>query len=190
LGLTQWSRHGQTVTPLMRWLDDDGVQFAYGRLLRGETPSWKHLYSSNLSMKTSLLAENPYQEIFRAYGMEDIELGYRLAKEKGLTVTFLREAVGYHLHPTDYRQTIRRAELAGAATFTFAQLWPEQRWHAPRSALKRLALRVLMEPSLVLPALTWAAGLATRLRCPNPLLKLVLGLHLRLGYQRAQRGAA
>ena len=190
LGLTRWSEVGQTVTPFMRWLEDDGVQFAYGELLRGEAPSWKHFYTSNLSLKTRYLAENPFSEVFPGAGMEDIELGYRLAQRRGLAMFFLRDAVGRHLHPTTFEKSCRRVQQNGVLTVKFGELWPEQRWPDQNSALKRFGLRALTEPMVILPLLTWAAAVVTRVRCPNPLLKLVIKLHLRVGYERGRRATA
>ena len=190
LGLTRWAEQGQVVTPFMRWLEDDGVQFAYGELMRGETPGWKHFYTSNLSLKTRYLAANPFSEVFPGAGMEDIELGYRLARRQGLAMYFLRDAVGRHLHPTTFAQSCLRVRHNGAMAAKFGELWPEQLWQPPRSAMKRLALRILTGRAFILPLLTRMAEAVTRVRCPNPLLKLVMGLHLRLGYEQACRPAA
>ena len=82
LGWTRWSESGQTVTPFMRWLDADGLQFAYGDLLRGAAPTWRHFYTSNLSLKTGQLRKHPFNESFRKAAMEDMELAYRMTVER------------------------------------------------------------------------------------------------------------
>jgi GT2 family glycosyltransferase len=180
VGLTRWSETGQTVTPLMRWLDESGLQFAYGDLLRGEKADWKHFYTSNLSVKTELLRKSPFNEQFRKALMEDIELGYRLEVQHGLKVVFLPEAYAEHIHPTDFRKTCRRAYGVGQADRLFMQLWPDrpvQRHGRWRSAVRDLFCR----NAWLLPPLTWLAEKVTKVWCPNPLLIFVLSYHFALG---------
>jgi glycosyltransferase involved in cell wall biosynthesis len=183
VGLTVWSEEGQVVTRLMRWLESDGVQFGYRSLLAGETPDWRYFYTSNLSIKTSLLGRSPFHEDFRAAGMEDIELGYRLTREHNLRMFFLPGAIARHLHPTTFSKTCRRAEVAGEASFQFAQLWPEQRRGRP-GGFKGFVLKIAAERRVVLPIFTLAARLLTVAWCPNPLLARVVQLHEIVGYER------
>jgi Glycosyl transferase family 2 len=183
VGLTRWSEEGQTVTPLMRWLESDGVQFAYGPLLAGIPPDWHHFYTSNLSIKADLLGSSPFHEGFRIAGVEDVELGYRLTVTGGLRLTFLREAVTRHLHPCDFTGTCRRAQAIGEAMFQFDELWPDQR--PDKRAVKARILRALLRIPFFLPLLTFAARAATGVRCPNPLLARAIQLHTLAGYERA-----
>jgi glycosyltransferase involved in cell wall biosynthesis len=184
VGYTRWCETGQVVTPFMRWLDN-GIQFAYGDLFGGVTPSWKHFWTSNLSLKTDYLRANPFHEGFSRYGMEDMELGYRLSVQHGLRMFFLPDAVAGHLHPTTFRRNCRRALDAGAAAYRFGELWPEHRYSVPKSWPKRLLLPLLLEPWVVLPVLRSVADVMTRFWCPNPLIKPVLLLHEWLGYRQA-----
>ncbi len=183
VGLTHWCEHGQVVTPFMRWLDQNGIQFAYGDLLKGVAPSWKHFYTSNLSCKTHYLQQNPFHEAFRKAAMEDIELGYRLARKHNLSMAFLPEAIADHLHPTSFRRACRRAIDVGAATHLLSSLWPEHRPQA-KGALHRRLLSLFTEPRVVLPTLVTITELTNRLWFPNPLLQRVLGLHSSFGYNR------
>lgn len=187
VGLTRWSQHGQIVTPFMQWLDRDGAQFAYGDLIDGVTPSWKHFYTSNLSLKTEQLRLNPFDERFRKAAMEDIELGYRLAAEHKLTMSFLPTAVAEHLHPTSFRQACRRMLGLGSSAHLLGEIWPELRM-ASASPLK-LKLRAALQQEWILARLTDAADFWTDHQVPNPLMKKVLSLHSTLGYrQAAERG--
>src|ERR1700744_5685253 len=93
LGLTLWDDSGQRVTPFMRWLGECGVQFDYKKLLQNTPPTWRHFYTSNLSVKTQLLRQNPFNELFTKAAAEDIELGYRLDRQYGLKVVFIKEAL-------------------------------------------------------------------------------------------------
>jgi glycosyltransferase involved in cell wall biosynthesis len=185
LGLTRWSESGQKVTRFMRWLDESGVQFAYNDLLRGVRPDWKHFYTSNLSLKTKLLQENPFDESFKRYGVEDLELGYRLEKKCNLEVVFLPDAVAHHFHPTYFRQACRRNYDIGYSMQMFHELWPDS-VSPDRNSPLRLSVRNLMiRTRWVLPPLTRLADLVTKAWCPNPLMRGTLIYHGILGYHGA-----
>ena len=189
LGLTRWSEQGQTVTPFMRWLDEGGIQFAYDDLLGGTKPDWRHFYTSNLSLKTRFLRENPFDEGFREAAMEDIELGYRLWKRHGLQIEFLPAARAEHLHPTSVDRACRRMQGVGAATYRFAQLWPEHSPKFPVTSGWRRGLRDSgVGSGLAIPLLRLGASLLTRFQCPNPMLRKAMAAHYALGYRRAAAG--
>ncbi len=185
LGYTCWSEQEQTVTSFMRWLDRDGMQFAYGDLRRGVPPTWKHFYTSNLSLKTGQLRRFPFDESFRKAAMEDIELGYRMHARGGIKVCFLPDAIAEHLHPTDVSQACRRMVTVGAAAYRLGQLWPELRPATGGSAAKIRARSFLLRRRWLFPLLQWAATVTTRFRCPNVVLLKALALHSSLGYQQA-----
>jgi hypothetical protein len=167
----------------MRWLDRDGAQFAYGDLLRGVSPSWKHFYTSNLSLKTDQLRRHPFDERFRRAALEDIELGYRLAVKRELSMSFLPDAVAEHLHPTSFRQACRRMVGLGASAHLLGEIWPEHRIESAGPA--KLKLRSILHQSWILARLTDAADLWTEVHVPNPLMEKVLSLYSTLGYQQA-----
>lgn len=192
LGLTRWSELGQKVTPLMRWLDESGVQFAYNDLLQGVKPNWKHFYTSNLSLKTELLRKNPFDERFDKAMMEDIELGYRLEAQHNLKVRFLPEAYAEHIHPTDFRKTCRRAYGVGYASFLFEKLWPASVQPTSHGLLFRATREILCRNAWIfLRPITWITEMITKVWCPNPLLMPILAYHSALGRRSAnasQRG--
>lgn len=181
LGLTRWSDSGQVVTPFMQWLDDSGTQFSYGDLLRGVPPNWKHFYTSNLSVKTELLRQNPFNESFTGAAMEDIELGYRLERQHALEIAFLPQALAQHLHPTDFRKSSKRAFNVGLASQRFHQLWPAL-CSPPRSRIRRAFTAFLCWNRWLLAPLTLVTDLLTRFWCPNPFIAPVLRLHAAIGY--------
>jgi len=186
IGWTPWCEQGQKITPLMRWLENEGVQFAYRSLFEGAPPDWHHFWTSNLSAKTTYLRENPFNTSFSEYGMEDIELGYRLSVEAGLKMHFLADAIATHLHPTDFDQSCKRAFFCGKAVYKFGQLWPSQRLKRPQGVLKNVILEVMTEPRVVLPIFTAVARALTAVQCPNPLLPRALQFHMLVGYERAR----
>jgi hypothetical protein len=183
VGLTRWSESGQVVTKFMCWLVESGVQFSYNDLLRGVAPNWKHFYTSNLSLKTQLLKENPFNESFTRYGMEDIELGYRLEQQRNLELVFLPDALAHHLHPTDFRQACARAYDAGSSSRVFHEMWPDSAPPVRNSPLRRGLRYLMVRTSWLLPPLTTLADIVTRAWCPNPLMSAALKYHGVLGYQ-------
>jgi hypothetical protein len=186
LGLTRWNESDQTVTPFMRWMDESGCQFEYPDLLRGIVPEWRHFYTSNLSLKTELLRQNPFNEEFRGmrWMMEDGELGYRLQRNQQLRLVFLPEALADHIHPTDFRKACRRAYMAGLSAQLFDRLWPD-RPKPDHSMFHRSTVEVLCRNGWLLPPVTWLTEKLTRIWCPNPLLRPILSFHAALG-QRAR----
>jgi glycosyltransferase involved in cell wall biosynthesis len=192
LGLTRWSETGQMVTPFMRWMDSDGMQFDYGRLLGGQQPDWRHFYTSNLSVKTGLLKQYPFDETFPYAAMEDIELACRIEARHGLEIVFLPEAVAHHFHPITFAQACRRMIRVGESTACFDAMWPGK---IPRkiSRVKR-ALKNRVVRSGALPLFVKLADLSLRVLCPNRLMQFVLGCHFAIGYDRgtgrAQAAAA
>jgi glycosyltransferase involved in cell wall biosynthesis len=182
LGLTRWSESGQTVTKLMRWLEESGIESSYNDLLRGVRPDWKHFYTGNISLKTALLRENPFNESFTRYGMEDIELGYRLERQRDLEVIFIPGALTHHLHPTNFRQTCRRRFDVGSSCRLFHELWPDSALPRRTSPLRRRFQSFMVRNPWLLPPLTTLADIVTSVWCPNPLMRATLSFHYHLGY--------
>jgi glycosyltransferase involved in cell wall biosynthesis len=183
LGFTQWSDSGQKVTRFMRWLDESGIQFAYKDLFRGVSPSWKHFYTSNLSMKTSLLQANLFDESFTRYGMEDMELAYRLEQQGPFELVFIPDAIAHHVHPTTFRQACKRMFNVGLSTHHFHELWPTSVESSRSSILRRIGRDILLEQNWLLSVLTWLADRLTKLWCPNPLMRYALSAHFVRGYR-------
>src|SRR6266536_3046207 len=93
LGYTTWAPT-LSVTPLMRYVTDiGGFLFAYSGLKDGQMLDFTYLWAGRCSCKRSFLAKHGvFNRQFRAPGIEDIELGYRLSRF-GLRVVFHRAAV-------------------------------------------------------------------------------------------------
>jgi glycosyltransferase involved in cell wall biosynthesis len=173
LGLTLWSETGQKVSKFMRWLDTGGLQFAYGDLLNGIHPDWKHFYTSNLSAKTELLKRYPFNTTFPHAAAEDMELGYRLQSQHGLELVFMPSAVAYHLHPTSFRAACRRMLKVGPSSRLLHELWPELRTANPRKS-RELFYRILLKNFWLIPPLIFVSDLLTQMWCPNPLMQITL----------------
>jgi len=181
LGFTRWSEDGQLVTKFMRWLDSSGNQFAYGNLLKGAHPDWKHFYTSNLSVKTELLRQYPFDVTFPNAAMEDMELGYRIQTQHGLELVFIPTAVADHFHPTDFRQACRRMLTVGPSARHMYELWPQAQ-PAPIGKLKQSIFDIFLRNRWLLKPLVLLSDLLTRIWCPNPLMKIALKVHYLIGY--------
>ncbi len=179
LGWTPWDRVHQQVTPFMHWYEE--IQFDYGRLTAGRAPTWHHFYTSNLSFKTQLIRANPFDERFKAAAWEDIELGFRLARMGYLQITFLRDAIATHLHPTTVLQAARRMRTLGRAEHQFHQMWPTARDPVAQGVREWIYAFLGARPWL-LRLLTAVVGpMATRLQ-PGKLHTLLLRSYRLCGY--------
>jgi glycosyltransferase involved in cell wall biosynthesis len=147
LGVTRWDRVHQEVTPFMEWVEQ--WQFDYKRLLSGTPPDWRHFYTSNLSFKTELLRANKFSEQYTRYGYSDIELGYRLAKLGRLDLIFLPNARATHVHPTTFRDSIRRWENVGFSLHLLHTQWPELRSEIPSNRIEAMRRSLAGNPPLL-----------------------------------------
>ena len=97
LGLTEWDPNHE-ITPFMEWMTDGGYQFNYSKLQAGQEASFWFFYTSNLSLKKSLLQKHPFDTDFKGYGWEDTELGLRLTKKENLKLIYTPQALAHHDH--------------------------------------------------------------------------------------------
>lgn len=97
LGLTEWYPEIE-ISPFMDWLVNGGPQFAYHKLKDKKEASFWYFYTSNISIKKSLLDNYKFDPDFKSYGWEDIELAYRLSKKENLKIIYLKDALAYHDH--------------------------------------------------------------------------------------------
>lgn len=97
LGLTEWYPEIK-ISPFMDWLVNGGPQFAYYKLKDKKEASFWYFYTSNISIKKSLLNNYKFDPDFKSYGWEDIELAYRLTKKENLKIFYLKDALAYHDH--------------------------------------------------------------------------------------------
>lgn len=97
-------------TPFMEWLEHDTNDRRSEGLL--DDP---FLLGGFTSLKREFLIQNgTFDEDFKAYGLEDIELGRRLLK-KGMRVFYNPSAVGYHYKRMSVADVWRREELVEKA---------------------------------------------------------------------------
>ena len=151
LGKIEWHPDLE-VNEFMNWMVNGssimgkfgGHQFAYEKLDKGQTPDFNFFYTSNLSLKRKFLGENPFDPDFSKYGWEDIELGYRLQKEKGMKMAYNPQAKTYHYHPMDESSLGKRMEMIGRSAHIIDRKYPELKKVPP--AWKKCAFAALSNP--------------------------------------------
>jgi glycosyltransferase involved in cell wall biosynthesis len=153
LGHIEW--HPElNITPLMRWLETSGDQFAYGDINHGDVVPYSRFYTSNVSLKRRFLAAvNERLDERLEYGFEDTEWGQRLAR-KGMTLHYNAKAAGYHFHPTTLDSALRRMRAVGPSALVLRRINPEEfdrvtsGLFAPQKRWKLMLARLLLHPTL------------------------------------------
>jgi len=114
MGPVFWSRELRP-TPFMEWFGDRGPFLNYRGLRLGSEVEPSRSYSCNISMKgTFLRRQGAFDEDFRAYGFEDLELAYRLKKAGG-KLLYNPEAVGEHYKFITFAAACKRAKQTALA---------------------------------------------------------------------------
>jgi GT2 family glycosyltransferase len=128
LGFTTWDPTLR-ITPCMRWMEENGVQFGYPKIQRyahmflpQELQHW-FTYTSHLSLPTKLLQQYPFREDVSLYGWEDIEWGWRLA-EAGIRLYYEPTAQAFHHHHYTDEEVWERSTLLGRSAREFERLSP------------------------------------------------------------------
>lgn len=124
LGYTSWAT-GLEVTPVMEYVMEIGqFLFAYENLRDGQILDSSYFWCGRISCKRSLLvSRGVFDPGFE--GLEDVELGYRLARF-GLRVVFNRRAASQMNRPVTLDQFCRRCEGQGRSAVLFTRFHPEQ----------------------------------------------------------------
>ena len=80
---------------VFRYLDSRGVH----KLPSNAPAPSRYFLTNNASVpRTALLDVGLFDEAFRSYGYEDIEIAFRLERVAGLAFLYCPEAVAYHIH--------------------------------------------------------------------------------------------
>ncbi|MCK5460403.1 glycosyltransferase family 2 protein [Candidatus Gracilibacteria bacterium] len=104
---------------------ETGPQFNFPQIKK-HGATWRHFYTSNISVKKSLFGEVPmkFSTEFKGWGFEDIEFGYRLNK-RGLVLSFDESCEVLHDHPQNFKDLIRQTIQARENAKIFEKLHPE-----------------------------------------------------------------
>lgn len=142
LGFTTWDPLIE-INDYMRFLESSGWQFGYGFLRPGfveRTDRYKFFYTSNVSMKKSFFEKEKFNESFRGYGWEDIELGYRLVKNHGMRLFYEPAARAFHHHVIQESDLLKKMQAVGRSAVAFEGIHPEVR--VMPKGFKRLLIRM------------------------------------------------
>jgi GT2 family glycosyltransferase len=120
LGHVDWAKE-LNPTPFMVWSGLYGPQFNFGFFKREMQLDFGYAYFCNTSLKVSFLKRcGVFDERFRSYGYEDLELGYRLC-QSGYRLLYNPEAVGHHYKYETFEDTVRRIRKLYAAWPVFSE---------------------------------------------------------------------
>lgn len=175
LGCITWSPETK-ITAFMDWLERKGAQFNYSAITDADNVSAELFYSSNVSLHRSFLMDGDmFDERFTAACWEDIDLGMRLSA-RGMKMIYNKDAVGYHVHPTDYRRYAKRAEKAG---------YFEALYYAKQSKSARVQPRAILLVKLIVGTVL---RLGTRGRLREEGYRLSLDWHSGVGIRKFLAG--
>lgn len=124
IGYTPWAEDYPR-TRFMEYIGERGWQFGFSLIEDPENVPFNFFYTSNLSLPRRLfLQAGGFDEAFKEYGWEDVELSFRLCRQ-GLRIVYNPLAVAHHHHPTSVRSFVRRQRKVGFSAWTFYRMHPE-----------------------------------------------------------------
>jgi len=126
LGYTGWDAERMRVTPLLRHLNENGLQFGYAIIPDAENVPFNFFYTSNVSLDRRLFLDlGGFDESFPFAAFEDVELAYRAMTAGRLRMVYRKAARTRHDHPTTLASFRGRQRRAGQAGAVFAAKHPE-----------------------------------------------------------------
>ena len=146
LGHTTWDPDIK-INSYMRFLEDSGWQFGYKFLnpgMIGKAEPYKFFYTSNISLKKSFFERECFNEDFRFYGWEDIELGYRLWKKHDMQIYYEPQVIAFHHHEIQPSELPKKMQNIGKSAIHFQRLQPDIQ--IIPCGLKGLALKTAVNP--------------------------------------------
>lgn len=105
-------------------INPDGKPYIKARLKARQKLKWSYFLSGNLSLcKEALVRAGLFDENFKGYGWEDLELGYRLNQKK-VPLYYLPSAVNHHRHPVTKTDMLKRKYETGKSAAYFYHKHP------------------------------------------------------------------
>jgi colanic acid/amylovoran biosynthesis glycosyltransferase len=133
-------------TEAMEWLERSGAMRDPAASPPVSGPGG--LYAGNLSLpRRELLAVAGFDERFRGYGFEDLELGLRLS-ERGVQIDHRADLPVRHAHPYDLPESLARMQAVGRAANLLHRLHDHRRPRpGPAASAGRLLKGRLLAPA-------------------------------------------
>jgi glycosyltransferase involved in cell wall biosynthesis len=106
----------------------EGEQFGFADLNSNQYLDWRFFYTSNLSVKKTLVANwlsDGFSDAFSDYGYEDIEFAYRLSFKNSLSLFYTSAATALHFQEITVTDFCNRQLAAGRMAATFTSQHPE-----------------------------------------------------------------
>jgi len=98
--------------------------YRHPRKYPGGSPPMPPMNGNSSIPRDLFFAIGRYDESFRQYGSEDLELGYRLARG-GVRFVYNPRAVGYHDHTKDFPRFCADMEVAGESLIRVYRKYPD-----------------------------------------------------------------
>lgn len=146
LGRIEWLPENET-NEFMTWLTHGGPQFAYYKLKDGQEVDFRYFYTSNISLKTTLLKAERFDSDFKSYGWEDIELGYRLCKKFKLKIIYKEKILAYHDHVLNEESLKKRMMSIGKSALLFEKKQSEVQ--VVPKGIKLIILKLISFPPVI-----------------------------------------
>jgi glycosyltransferase involved in cell wall biosynthesis len=138
------SRWEASSDPFLRYLRDRGIFNPYN-IACNRPMDFSYYHTGNVSTSRKLLNDvGGFNEEFHVYGMEDIELGYRLEKQ-GCRIVPGVLAKACHEYFPSYTQFVERCRQAGFSLGKLVELHPELRTRFTESG-KRVRMLKRLHP--------------------------------------------
>lgn len=159
---TIYTDHNTAILGQITWPDDlpcntlmshiDGVgaqQFSYYYFRDRQAYDYRHLYTSNISLKTAFLQslDHWFDTDFYLAAFEDVELGYRLSL-KGLQIIYFAPILAYHFHYHSIWSFSARQFNGGLMAAILLRKHPELAFSKPFRTFPLRVLRLIAKPAL------------------------------------------
>lgn len=110
---------------------------------------WYYFLTGNISIPRRLFdQEKGFNEAFKGYGWEDLELGYRLYRQK-VPLYYLKTSENYHYHVVSNDDVMKRNIHKGKSARLFLKLHPELKWFLGFNPLSTFIFPKIKETSLI-----------------------------------------
>lgn len=104
---------------------------------------WYYFLTGNISFSKNIFElESGFDESFKSYGWEDLELGYRLVYKKRVPLRYLEGAINYHYHVISKFDEINRCVKKGESAKRFMDKHPKLKHFLGKHLLSRLGYTI------------------------------------------------